>query len=97
MRITKLNRDSKIKVGNFPFALKHSPALSPTPDYEEKFSFINKQKVTASWTMENYSQKFMNAIINQASSPKIKGTCSVSIDNKEGSKWRAILMKKGKL
>lgn len=95
--LKKLNKDSKINVGDFPFALKSSPALSPTPDYEEKNNFVRQQKVEANWTMKNYNLKFINALINQASSPDIKGNCSASIDNEEGSKWRAILMKKGKL
>ena len=95
--LKKLNKDSKINVGDFPFALIHSPASSPTPDYEEENNFINQQKVEASWSMKNYNLKFVNALINQATSPDIKGNCGASIDNEEGLKWSAILMKKGKL
>ena len=95
--LRKLNKDSTITIDDFPFALDSSPALSLTPNYEQKTNFINKQEVKASWTMKNYNKKFINAIINNVHSPAIKGNCSASIDNKEGKKWAAILMKKGKL
>lgn len=95
--LKKLNKDSTISIGSFPFALKASPALNLTPNYEEKNKFKEQQKVEARWTMKNYNKKFMNTIINKVHSPSIEGHCGATIDNEEGSKWTAILMKKDRL